>query len=96
MQPWLRLSHTYWRKAVLASDPKTIIGHAGWLCPGRTPFVNVWRRDASKILGFREMMGWSEEEEAEIWSAVDVKGWDDVIHKYDAIRKEVMGEEQHW
>jgi hypothetical protein len=96
MQPWLRMPHTYWRKAVLAEDPKTILGHAGWLCPDWAPFINVWQRHAASVLGFREIMGWSEEEEAEIWAAVNVDSWNEELFKNDRVRKEIMGEEQHW
>ncbi|KAF1950564.1 hypothetical protein CC80DRAFT_496801 [Byssothecium circinans] len=71
MIPWLEEPHTRWMKATLSPSspeydalaPNRVIGHAGWLLPGRTKneILNLWRKDASDALGWREKMGWSKE-----------------------------------
>ena len=99
MRPWILEPRTKWTKAVLASDPSVILGHAGWLTPSRIThegMFNLWRRDAAFEFGWAKKMGWSTEEEAEIWEHVDVEAWQGVFKSMDPKVKEVMGDEPFW
>ncbi|KAF2644021.1 hypothetical protein P280DRAFT_466719 [Massarina eburnea CBS 473.64] len=107
MIPWLDEPHTRWTKATLspsspeydASAPNRVIGHAGWLRPGRTKseILNLWRRDASDLLGWREKMGWTQEFEDELWSGTDLKVCqDDSFVKWDIIREGYLSGVGHW
>ncbi|ORY15043.1 hypothetical protein BCR34DRAFT_559444 [Clohesyomyces aquaticus] len=107
MIPWLSEPHTRWTKATLnrsapdydPSAPNRVIGHAGWLLPGRTKteILNFWRRDASDVLGWREKMGWSKAYEDELWSGTDVSAWQEpTFLRWDLVREGYLGGKGHW
>ncbi|KAJ4354614.1 uncharacterized protein N0V89_006351 [Didymosphaeria variabile] len=106
MIPWISEPHTRWTKATLspsspeynASEPNRVVGHAGWLLPGRTKseIMNFWRRDASDALGWREKMGWSKEYEDDLWSGTDVKSYQDSFLLWDKVREEYLRGVGHW
>jgi hypothetical protein len=106
MIPWLSEPHTRWMKATLhfsspdydPSEPDRVIGHAGWLLPGRTKFeiLNFWRKDASNLLGWRAKMGWTEGYEAELWSGTDVEAYENMILPWDKVRGDYMNQTGHW
>jgi hypothetical protein len=107
MLPWISEPHTRWTKATLhpsspdfdPAKPGKIIGHAGWLLPGRTSseIMNFWRRDASDALGWREKMGWSKEYEDELWSGTDLEVYQDKnFILWDEVRGEYLGGKGHW
>jgi GNAT superfamily N-acetyltransferase len=72
-----------------------VVGIAGWAGPGMAVH-NVWRRSAVEFYGYKEIMGWSDEEVDEMWSRTSVEAWDGNFGDCDRIRKELMGDEPHW
>ncbi|KAF2689639.1 hypothetical protein K458DRAFT_330213 [Lentithecium fluviatile CBS 122367] len=107
MIPWLSEPHTRWTKATLHPSsseydplaPNRVIGHAGWLLPGRTAseIMNLWRRDASDVLGWRDKMGWTSSFEQELWSGVDVEySQDQNFIPWDRKRHAYVGGIGHW
>ncbi|KAF2000652.1 hypothetical protein P154DRAFT_192352 [Amniculicola lignicola CBS 123094] len=83
-----------WVKATLTTTGQ-IIGVAGWVAPGN-PIHNHFRKSAVDFYGWREKLGWSDEEFEEMWKGVDLEAWDGTFSKDDETRKEVLGEEEHW
>ncbi|KAF2661110.1 acyl-CoA N-acyltransferase [Lophiostoma macrostomum CBS 122681] len=107
MTPWLSEPHTRWTKATLhpsspeydPSAPNRVIGHAGWLLPGRTAAetLNFWRKDASDDLGWCEKMGWTEKYEDELWSGTDVNKYQEqTFLPWDRVRAGYMNSTGHW
>lgn len=107
MKPWIMEPHTRWIKAKIAawspefdaSDPGRIIGHAGWLLPGRTSseILNLWRRDAGEKLGWTAEMGWSAEFEEELWSGTDLHEYQTkCFERWDRLRESYVGGVGHW
>lgn len=107
MTPWLSEPHTRWTKATLhpsspdydPSAPNRVIGHAGWLLPGRTAHeaINLWRRDASDLFGWREKMGWTKAYEDELWSGTDLNAYQEQnLVFWDRARANYMGQIGHW
>jgi hypothetical protein len=106
MIPWLSEPHTRWTKATLhpnspeydSSKPDRVIGHAGWLLPGRTKseILNFWRKDASDALRWGARMGWTEEYEAELWDGTDIEVYQEKLLPWEKIRADYMGGTGHW
>jgi hypothetical protein len=107
MAPWLSEPATRWTKATLHPSspeydplaPNRVIGHAGWLLPGRTKSetLNFFRKDASDALGWRDKMGWTEAYEAELWSGVDLEVYQKQTFLHlDRIRDGYLGGIGHW
>jgi hypothetical protein len=107
MIPWLSEPHTRWTKATLSpsspwydpSAPDRVIGHAGWLLPGRTvsEIMNFWRKDASDALDWKTKMGWTTEYEDELWSGTDLSVYQDKMFvKWDKVREGHLGGVGHW
>ena len=93
--PSFKNPHMKWVKAVLTSSGQ-IIGIAGWMGPGNPGTHNIFRRTAIEYYGWKEMMGWSDEEIDEMWEHVSDEAWEGQLGKDDEIRKEVLGDEPHW
>ncbi|KAF1842306.1 uncharacterized protein K460DRAFT_266970, partial [Cucurbitaria berberidis CBS 394.84] len=93
--PSLSHPNMFWVKAVLASSGE-MIGVAGWMGPGNPVIHNHFARSAVDFYGWREKMGWSDEDLDEIWSGVSEEQWNGKIAKDDALRREVVGDEPHW
>ena len=90
-----------WRKAVLASEPSKVIGHAVWQIPqqgqdGHLAGMNIWRYAAIDALDIRKKTGWTDDEIREMWASVDLKQWEGEFEHEDDVREKVMGEEPHW
>ncbi|PVH97924.1 hypothetical protein DM02DRAFT_532181 [Periconia macrospinosa] len=83
-----------WVKAVHVPT-STVIGIAGWFAPG-CPLHNPWRRSAVDFYGWKDLMGWSDEEVDEMWSGTDLAGWDDEMAKNDEDRRRYFDGEEHW
>ena len=107
LSAWIQEPHTRWTKATLhpsspdydPSAPDRVIGHAGWLLPGRTAteIMNFWRRDAGDVLGWRDKMGWTESFDEELWSGVDVKAYHERnVLLWDRVREKHLGGIGHW
>ena len=108
MIPWILEPHTRWTKATLhpsspdygpIQPPDRVIGHAGWLLPGRTKseIVNFWRKDASDELGWREKMGWTKAYEDELWSGTDLGPYQEhTFAPWDRVRAGYMTGIGHW
>lgn len=107
MAPWISEPHTRWTKATLhpsspdydPSAPSRVIGHAGWLLPGRTAseILNLWRKDASDALGWRDKMGWTKAYEEELWSGTDVGVYQEQnFLLWDRVRGGYLGDKGHW
>ena len=84
-----------WVKAVLTSSGE-IIGIAGWLGPGNPAVHSIFRRSAIEFYGWKEKMGWSDEEIDEMWEHVSDEKWNGEIAEDDEIRKKLLGDEPHW
>ncbi|KAI8938752.1 hypothetical protein NX059_004619 [Plenodomus lindquistii] len=93
--PSLDYEHMKWIKAVLTSTNETI-GVAGWMSPGNPEIHNMFRRSAIDHYGWKEKMGWTDEEVDEMWSHTDDEAWSKQFAKDDDTRKEIFGEERHW
>ncbi|GAA6060400.1 hypothetical protein JCM10212_004653 [Sporobolomyces blumeae] len=63
-----------------------IAGLAWWHLPG-SPIENAQKRDVSQPRF---------DDEAEDWEAFDWERWNAMLSGYDAVRKEKMGDEEHW
>ncbi|KAL2203427.1 acyl-CoA N-acyltransferase [Sarocladium strictum] len=107
VKAWITEPHTRWTKATLAPwssefdsvHPNRVIGHAGWLRPGRTAseILNLWRSDAGEKLKWRERMGWTESYEQEIWSGVDLNEYQTKNLLYwDKVRESYVQGVGHW
>jgi GNAT superfamily N-acetyltransferase len=87
--PWMK-----WVKATYV--PKNeMIGMAGWMGPGN-PVHNVWCRSAVDFYGFKEHMGWSDDEVDEMWKDTAVEAWDGQFRGDDGRREDTMKGEPHW
>ncbi|KAH7402842.1 acyl-CoA N-acyltransferase [Pyrenochaeta sp. MPI-SDFR-AT-0127] len=95
LQPSFTNPNMKWIKAVLTSSGETI-GIAGWMGPGNPEIHNIFRRSAIDHYGWKEKMGWSDEEIDEMWEHVSDEGWNGTFGKDDGIRKDVLGDEPHW
>jgi GNAT superfamily N-acetyltransferase len=93
--PTFRTPHIYFVKAVLMSTGE-IVGIAGWTAPGNKGIHNIYRRSAIDYYGWKEMMGWTDEEIDEMWSNVSEENWNVAFGKADDERKEILGDEPHW
>jgi GNAT superfamily N-acetyltransferase len=87
--------HTYFVKAVLAATSETV-GIAGWHGPGNPSTHCIFRRDAIDHYGWKEAMGWTDEEIEEMYSHVSNENWSGQFAKDDEMRREILGEEGHW
>ncbi|KAF1941241.1 hypothetical protein EJ02DRAFT_455313 [Clathrospora elynae] len=87
--------HMNWVKAVLTSTGE-MVGVAGWLGPGNKGIHNIFLRSAIDYYGWKETMGWTDEEIDEMWEHVSDEAWNVEFAKDDEIRRELMGEEPHW
>jgi hypothetical protein len=100
MELLLKSPDAKWVKATLKSDPdQRVIGHAGWLKPiedGRRHVMHHWRRDAVEKLGWKEMMGWTDEEVDEMWEHVDIEAWQGTFKGMDEVREKRMWGVKHW
>lgn len=93
--PTLSYPHMKWMKAVLTSTNETV-GIAGWMSPSNPGIHNIFRRSAIDYYGWKESMGWTEEEVNEMWSHTNDEAWSATFAKDDDTRKEVLGDEKHW
>jgi hypothetical protein len=106
MLPWISEPHTRWTKATLSpssssynsSAPNRVIGHAGWLLPGRTEseVLNFWRKDASDALDWRSKMGWTQEYEEDLWSGTNIAAYQGAFLMWDRVRQDYMSGTGHW
>lgn len=96
MKPWLTSPYGRWRKASLVGQPEVAIGHAGWLIPSSTHVPNHWRHDAAEKLGWAVKEGWTPEEQAQLWSHVDLEAWQGSFLGTDHVREELMRDTPHW
>lgn len=107
MLPWILEPHTRWTKATLSpsspsydpSAPNRVIGHAGWLLPGRTAseIMNFWRKDASDALNWKDKMNWTVEYEDELWSGTNLKVYqNEKFVPWDKVREGYVGGIGHW
>jgi GNAT superfamily N-acetyltransferase len=87
--------HTHFVKAVLASTGE-IIGVAGWTGPGNPGVHGIFRRSAIDYYGWKEAMGWSDEEIEKMYSHVSDENWSGQFAKDDEARKDILGDEPHW
>lgn len=94
LAPSFKLPGMNWVKAVLASTGE-IIGIAGWAGPG-VPLQNIFRRSAVEFYGWKEMMGWSDEEVEDMWKGTSIEAWDGQLGRDDGLRRECLGDEPHW
>jgi GNAT superfamily N-acetyltransferase len=85
----------YFVKAVLVSTGE-VIGIAGWTGPRNKGIQNVFTRGAIDYYGWKETMGWTDDEIDEMFEHVSPTGWNEQLDNMDRIRAEVMGEEPHW
>lgn len=92
--PTFQIPSLKWIKAVLVSTGE-IVGIAGWMAPGNPVHTHL-RRSAIYFYGFKESMGWSEEEIDEMWEHVSDEAWDGEISMSDQLRKDILGDEPHW
>jgi GNAT superfamily N-acetyltransferase len=83
----------HWIKAVHTATG-TIIGAAAWADP-TLPVHNIFRSSAFTFYGWKEKMGWTDAEVAEIFSHTDDEVWSGGHKKDDEIRSKVVGE-PHW
>jgi GNAT superfamily N-acetyltransferase len=72
-----------------------IVACACWIAPGN-PIYGALRKSAVDFYGWRELYNCSDEEFEELWSHVDDEKWSGNFANYDAVRKEVLGDEPHW
>lgn len=84
-----------WIKAVLTSSGE-IVSIAGWMGPGNPAIHNIFRRSALEFYGWKDKMGWSDEEIDEMWEHVSDEKWNGELGQDDGVRKEVLGDELHW
>lgn len=107
MKPWLTEPNLRLVKATLSptspsfdpAAPNRVIGHAVWQLPARTEkqILNIWRRDASEQLGWREKMGWTEEEEEALWQGFDLSVWQgEEFLPWDRAREGYLKGVGHW
>ncbi|PSN69813.1 acyl-CoA N-acyltransferase [Corynespora cassiicola Philippines] len=89
------LSHPgmHWLKAVSVSTGE-IMGVAAWVEPG-VPIHYFLRRTAVDFFGWKEKMGWTDEQLVELWSGTGPK-WEAEFTTSDVERAEIMGDEPHW
>lgn len=93
-QPTFSTPGITWVKAVHVPT-NTIIGAACWTGPD-APIVCPFRRDAFTLYGWREELGWSDEQIDELFKHVDPDAWSGRHQRDDAVRKELLGGERHW
>jgi len=92
--PTFHNPHMKWVKAVHTPSGQ-IAGVAGWAAPGMDVYT-VLRRSAVEYYGYKELMGWSDEDVEEMWKGTSIQGWDGFLGDADKIRQGMMGEEPHW
>ncbi|KAL6703720.1 hypothetical protein ACN47E_009414 [Coniothyrium glycines] len=93
--PSLTDPHIKWIRAVLASTGE-IVGVAGWTCPSNPEIHNPFRKSAMYHYGWKEKMGWRDEEIEEMFAHVDDEAWSKSFAKDDQTRRDVLGDEKHW
>jgi GNAT superfamily N-acetyltransferase len=82
-------------KAVLTSTGE-IVGIAGWTRPSNPGVHNMFRRSAIDHYGWKEKMGWTDEEIEEMWSHVSDETWNVQFGKDDETRREITEGQPHW
>jgi GNAT superfamily N-acetyltransferase len=92
--PMLKLPNMKFIKAVHVPSGQ-FVGVAGWAAPG-LPLCNPWRRDAVEFYGYKEMMGWNDDEVEEMWRGSGGEAWGEKLAKLDDLRRECVGDEGHW
>ena len=106
MKPWITEPYTRWTKITLSPDspdydpnhPNQIIGHAGWLTPGRTgsEILNFWRRDTGEKLSWTSKLGWTKKYEDNLWSGTEVNAYQSTFLEWDQIRAHYLEGVSHW
>ncbi|KAF2125950.1 acyl-CoA N-acyltransferase [Dothidotthia symphoricarpi CBS 119687] len=95
LRPSLTTPYMNWVKAVLTSTGE-MVGVAGWQLPTNPDVHNIFRRSAIEHYGWKDSMGWTDEEIEEMWAHVSDEHWNVSFAAVDGIRREVMGDEKHW